>query len=195
MKYNAHRNVKGLSIAAVALLFSIILFVGNIAYANTVITFATVSPFPTSLAFDSSGNLYVANQWNGTQAGTISKITPSGSVTLTWATVGYNPNALAFDSSGNLYVANEGDSGDGGGSISKITSGGSVSTFASGLCSPYALVFATSTGNLYVANDDQAEGCDTISKITSGGTLTAAWVTADDDLSALLRQPLCDQCL
>ncbi len=98
-RINAHKTFA----IVLLLLCTIILFVGTLAYANTVIlTWATVGSNPYALAFDSSGNLYVTN-YGGT---TISKITPSGSVTLTWATVGSNPYALAFDSSGNLYTAN-----------------------------------------------------------------------------------------
>ncbi len=57
---------------------------------------------PTALAFDSSGNLYVANRGNGT----VSKFAPgSTTASATYSAAG----ALAFDSSGNLYVANEGN--------------------------------------------------------------------------------------
>ena len=58
------------------------------------------------MAFDSSGNLYVAN--GGAVSGTVSEFTP-GSTTPTATLTGLNgPEALAFDSSGNLYVANGG---------------------------------------------------------------------------------------
>ena len=57
---------------------------------------------PVALAFDSSGNLYVANQ----DGNTVSKFAP-GSTTASATLTGLNrPDALAFDSSGNLYVAN-----------------------------------------------------------------------------------------
>ncbi len=62
---------------------------------------------PVALAFDGSGNLFVANVI-GNGANTVSKFAPGGttpSATLT----GLNaPYALAFDGSGNLYVANYG---------------------------------------------------------------------------------------
>ena len=54
------------------------------------------------MAFDGSGNLFVANS-NGT---TVSKFAPgatTASATLTGLTT---PSALAFDGSGNLFVAN-----------------------------------------------------------------------------------------
>ena len=57
---------------------------------------------PEALAFDTSGNLYVANYGNNT----VSKFAP-GSTTPTATLTGLSgPDALAFDASGNLYVAN-----------------------------------------------------------------------------------------
>ena len=57
---------------------------------------------PDALAFDASGNLYVAN----TGGNTVSEFAP-GSTTPTATLTGLNdPYALAFDASGNLYVAN-----------------------------------------------------------------------------------------
>ena len=77
---------------------------------------------PVALAFDSAGNLYVANAGNNT----ISKVTPAG-VVSTFVSSGLDvPAGLAFDSAGNLYVANEGNS-----TISKVTPAGVVSTFVS----------------------------------------------------------------
>ncbi len=57
---------------------------------------------PDGLAFDKSGNLYVANFFDNT----VDKITPGG-VVSTFINTGLNgPKGLAFDSSGNLFVAN-----------------------------------------------------------------------------------------
>ncbi len=110
-------------------------------------------------AFDSSGNLYVANN----SAGTISKITPAGVVT-TFASGLSNPSGLAFDSSGNLYVTNYAAN-----TISKITPGGVVSTFvASGLNGPAGLAF-DSSGNLYVADNN---GANNVLKITPLGAVS-----------------------
>ena len=118
------------------------------------------------MAFDASGNLYVAN----VNANTIYKFTPPFTPPNTngtlFAITGNNPTALAFDASGNLYCANSGD-----GTIQKITSGGAVSTFANGLNIPTALTF-DDQNNLYCANS----GDQTIYQFTlpSGtGTLFA----------------------
>ena len=63
---------------------------------GVVSTFATGLNGPTGLAFDSSGNLYVANYDNGSGT-TISKITPGGTVS-TFATGLNGSEGLAFDS-------------------------------------------------------------------------------------------------
>jgi hypothetical protein len=57
--------------------------------------------YPTALAFDSSGDLYVANY------STISLVTPGGAVSTFVSSGLDHPTALAFDSSGNLYVADD----------------------------------------------------------------------------------------
>ena len=63
------------------------------------------------MAFDSSGNLFVANAGNNTVSEFIAVggILPT-SPTVTRTGLDY-PSAMAFDSSGNLYVANDTASG------------------------------------------------------------------------------------
>jgi hypothetical protein len=99
-------------------------------------SFATGLNEPYGLAFDTSGNLYVANSGtNGALVNTIVKFTPAGlRSTFASATNGLSrPTGLAFDSAGNLFVANLGN-----GTIVKLTpDGGSV--FASGLNSPTSI--------------------------------------------------------
>jgi|GEM_PF-4149437 len=119
--------------------------------------FATVGVNPTGLAFDSSGNLYVANQ----SSNTISKVTPDGTVT-TFASGFTGPRGIVFDSSGNLFVANQG-----GTTISKITPAGAVSTFATVGSDPKNLAF-DSAGNLYAVNN----GGTTVSKVTPAGAVS-----------------------
>ena len=58
---------------------------------------------PQALAFDGSGNLYVANAGNGT----VSKFAPGGATPIATLTGLNSPSDLAFDASGNLYVAND----------------------------------------------------------------------------------------
>jgi DNA-binding beta-propeller fold protein YncE len=66
---------------------------------------------PQGLAFDSSGNLYVAN---GNSDDNVVEFSPNGTPTVfaTEAT-GSSPHGLAFDSSGDLFVVNNGHPGYG----------------------------------------------------------------------------------
>jgi DNA-binding beta-propeller fold protein YncE len=91
---------------------------------------------PTGLAFDSSGNLFVANF----NSNTIDEITPGG-VSSVFATAGLSgPAGLAFDSAGNLYAANFNTS-----KIEKYTPGGAPSLFAS-TGRPQFLAFTNDSG-------------------------------------------------
>jgi len=104
--------------------------------------FASGLDEPEGLAFDSAGNLYVADSGDGI----ISEINSAGSVS-TFASGLNSPAGLTFDPSGNLYVANTGNN-----TISKVNSSGSVSVFATGMQSfPYngAFLAADSAGNIY----------------------------------------------
>jgi len=103
--------------------------------------------YPTGLAFDTAGNLFVSS--DDPAANAIEKITPDGSISV-FATTGLNaPHALVFDSAGNLYVANA--AGD---TIEKFTPDGVGTEFANeddGLAGPIDLVMDAS-GNLYSSN-------------------------------------------
>jgi sugar lactone lactonase YvrE len=89
---------------------------------------------PKGMAFDASGNLYVADDYNNE----IRKITPGGVVGVFAGTgiAGSDdgpadkssfqyPTGIAIDASGNMYVADDGNN-----LIRKITPGGEVSTLA-----------------------------------------------------------------
>src|SRR5207245_6929495 len=92
-------------------------------------TFATGFNSPTGLAFDRAGNLYVANEGNGT----VSQVTPAGAVS-TFASGFNTPYGLAFDAAGSLYVADLNAN-----TVSRVTRTGEATTFASGFNLPFAL--------------------------------------------------------
>jgi outer membrane protein assembly factor BamB len=119
---------------------------------NTPAIFATPGQpqdtVPRGMAFDGSGNLYVAYHpaFNSDQV--ILKIDASGNSTVFANTSSglADPYGLAFGANGNLFVSSRS------GVIQEITPGGSVSLFASAGPQPCPLAFHN--GNLYCANAD-----------------------------------------
>jgi hypothetical protein len=142
-------------------------------------TFATGLNCPSGMAFDSGGNLYVANSGtNGSLKNTIMKFT-SGGVISTFATAssGLNaPQGLAFDSAGNLYVANSGN-----GNILMFTPDGNSSVFASGLTSPTSIAIFPGQ-NVWSATPPPPP----TKIITLGGNLSFGNVTVGDTVQATL---------
>ena len=138
---------------------------------------------PWAMAFDASGNLFVADR----SLAAVSEFAP-GSTTPTATLTGLsNPQGLVFDSSGNLFVANEGN-----GTVSEFAPASTTPTATlTGLSYPVALAF-DSSGNLYVANETGT----TVSKFA--GQHHAHHQPHRAELSRragvrLQRQPLCDQ--
>lgn len=132
-------------------------------------SFATGVTAPKGLTFDSSGNLYVVENINGTLTSVITRITPDGTKS-TYATGLQRPIDLAFDTGGNLFVTDYVGNGHTSNAIMKVApGGGAASTFVSGsqLNSPYGLAI-NSSGTLFVSN----VGDGSISQIATNGTVS-----------------------
>ena len=145
--------------------------------------------FPSSLAVDSTGNVYVADRGYGT----LRKVTSGGVVTTLAGSAGpyswgsadgtgsaasfYSPSGVVVDSAGNVYVADNGNH-----TIRKVTPAGVVTTLA-GSAGTWGSADGTgsaarfynptgvavdSAGNVFVADQNN----HTIRKVSSDGVVT-----------------------
>ena len=146
--------------------------------------------YPTGIAVDKSGNLYIADGLNNRvrkiSGGVISTVAGNGTAGYTGdkgpATSAElnNPTGVALDSSGNLYIADSANN-----VVRMVTSSGTITTFAGnntvGYSGDMALatgaqlsnpvgVIADSAGNVYIAD----AGNNVIRQVYSGNIVTYA---------------------
>jgi sugar lactone lactonase YvrE len=124
-------------------------------------TFASGLSLPYGLAFDSTGDLFEADQ----SSGNVYEFAPGGARS-TFASGLAQPCGLAFDSTGNLFVSQLGTGPTNTGLITKITPGGAQSTFASGLNPNQSGLTFNSAGDLFMP-DGEAGAID---EFTPGGS-------------------------
>jgi sugar lactone lactonase YvrE len=113
---------------------------------------------PTGIAFDASGNLFVADYYTYK----VTKVTQS-LVQSNFATVNGTPQQIAFDSSGNLWLAGSGFFKE----IEKITPAGVITTYSASGTIPYGIAIDASD-NVYYSDENHGD----IKKISTTGVTT-----------------------
>lgn len=127
------------------------------------------------IAFDNSGDLFVAN---GGASGQITEITPA-KVQITYATGLVDPDGLAFNSAGDLFVLGA----DGVDTITEITPGGVKTTFASGLDEPGAGIAINAAGDVFVADAGLKGENGNITEFAPNGTQLAVITSVANPVS------------
>jgi sugar lactone lactonase YvrE len=142
--------------------------------------------YPTSLALDRAGDIYVANgisplpYGNSPFTNTIAKFSSDLTYLGDFATGLDRPWGLAFDKTGNLYVSASGEN-----RIYKFTPTGVRSTYAQiGLSDPRGIAFDRA-GNLYVAN----AGNGTIWRFAPNQSTGSAFATGLNSPTSIAIQP------
>ncbi len=116
---------------------------------------------PYGVAFDSAGNLFVANLTSA-NASSITKIAPDGTASLFYNTTNNGPIGLAIDASNNVYAAYSHNN-----LVEKFSPGGQdLGVFASSISYCYGLAF-DGAGNLYAA----AANGNVVKKFSPAGSL------------------------
>lgn len=129
---------------------------------------------PNGMAFDRSGNMYVAN-YNSNSGTTVEKLAPDGTDMGIFASGLVAPSALALDTHGNLYVGNYPT-----GTIQKFgPNGENLGLFAAGSGNVNALA-TDGSGHIYAGYWRSGSG-DDIREYDSSGSLIATLATGMED--------------
>ena len=100
-----------------------------------------IAGYPTSVAVDGAGNLYIPDTDNGR----VRKVAPSGVITSVVAGL-RDPYGVAVDAAGNLFITDSSND-----QVLKVSVSGAVATIIAALHSPSG-VAVDSVGNLYIAD-------------------------------------------
>ena len=174
LKFNSPMHAVGHALGVAVILISSSaqaqnLFVADGSYVTEITPGGVQSEFadlvyPSGLAFDSAGNLFVSS---GDARPVLGDITPSGTTGSFSSGLLFWPVVPAINGAGDLFVAVGGGrsyGGSGSGNIYEFTPGGAQSTFASGLSNdPFGLAF-NRAGNLFSVDGNS------IYEYTPGGT-------------------------
>src|ERR1700678_3339967 len=151
----------------------------------------------TSLAADSSNNVYVA-------AGNLIDVYPQGAKAPSRQITDGVESAgrMITDASGNLYVANDPPSGCGTVTVYNATAGTLEYTISNGICTPTGMSL-DSSGNIFVCNyaaassggqtgTGYAAGTNTLVETISKGVINPLFVTVDPEGNAFVANRLTD---
>jgi sugar lactone lactonase YvrE len=166
------------------------------------VTVTTSGPLDQSIAFDASGNLWVADysrsevvEYAASQLAATGSPTPAVTLSTTTGFGSLNaPSALAFDANGNLWVANGGGNTIVEFTASQLLTSGTptqavkLSDSSGSLVEPSALAFDPG-GNLWVVNSASSGQPSVVefgtSQLAAGGTPTSAVTLTDDGAGSL----------
>lgn len=123
---------------------------------------------PRHLAFDASGNAWVACAGDGLAAGNLSQVMPSGTVMLE-PPVGRGPESVAIDPSGAIWTTNRNDH-----SVTKFAPGSGATTISVG--AGLSDLVADNVGNLWLTME--ADRSLTKLRLSDGATQSVATTPA-----------------
>jgi hypothetical protein len=150
--------------------------------------------YPTGVAVDGSGNVYVTDSGNNAveEIMAVGGVIPASPTINTLGSGFSSPQGVAVDGSGNVYVADTGNglvkeivAGTGGAASGTVSSGSTVVTLASGPIYPTG-VAVDGGGNVYVAYTNLTNYVGTVEEIVAGtGGATSGTVSSGSTVLTL----------